>query len=802
MAIKEYDWDRTVKAVNPTNLTAGQLIELKSIMLGSGSVEAVQWSTVAATVQSTAEFDIDAGSGRGIRGDGWVVKLTFPFLAGATLNPRKILLSVTDDGHDDLGPVKRTRLIRGVQVIRRQVPNWQSSMVSQVSSNLEAYVQLEDEIYAATVINYVYAEEGYYGASKSGYSQIAVTVNSTVQTYPRPAVGWSVLQNERFTSNTARVKMVAYHRWGDQGRMIARIEFYATDESGNVTPTVTARAPTLSPKRKGKVFEEYVADLDISGLTNGQRALVTAIVYPWLGLPYNITTSGVNTSGALVTSRPNTPLRFVCDRTGAYGGAIAYVKAGASGGAVSSVEGTARSTPFPTPEQAFLACQTWNNANKGHNDHSGSIIRLMDDGAGGAVGHVMATNMSSLGVAAGKCVSVIEPDPLNTARAFISLAAGHRVVSPMTRWMVDIDVAAAGASLSGGSNMTGYYSYQSCTINYLVTGTSPFNYTQGIGAFLDVTLKGVTNAGQSPWTGFGTSRNQTSQLINCEMTEATINFSSTAATYLGCDFKNISLAEVNLTTQMQAWGYESSDGLIVANTMFRAMRNRHQLGNYQEYTCAAIIQNVSTYYGDGGLHFGFGNDGCLMPMTNVILMYNTIVGERLNIAYQDVAGARGIYKEAYLRANILNELNIKTGTYNIPTDSGIPGNCQNWKTTHHVGEFGNVVQNGSRNADAIGVEGVNPSWLGDSWPLVDGGSYKVGKLSGSAANSTSTGISFIDDQSGLAGAGGGNCQISGPINPAYSRVPAGRSSLSWDINGRPRLNDGRGASGAFERIDL
>ena len=134
-------------------------------------------------------------------------------------------------------------------------------------------------------------------------------------------------------------------------------------------------------------------------------------MFPWIGDASAVLDTSDAAKGAQGTVAAGsavdvhhgaTPLRFLRDRTGAYGGLAAWVKAGASSGAVGS-----SATPYPTV-QAALAGLAAANAARGHADHSGSTVWLMDDGGGGAVDHVIG---ASAATAAGKCWTDIRVDP-------------------------------------------------------------------------------------------------------------------------------------------------------------------------------------------------------------------------------------------------------------------------------------------------------------------------------------------------------------------------------------------------------
>jgi len=760
-------------------------------------------------VLGTTEIDVDPTAARGVDPNGWVAKVSVTYDGAATLDPTMLFVAVTDPGFDATGTTTVTRSIRGIRVLRHTVKTadattWETPNEAHVGDYLEAYIALDGEIYAGTTITNVFAGGGFYGAAPSGYVPLAGITNDSAFAYRKPGFSWVNFQHDLATGTDVYVEGAAQHYHAMNGQQVPRIEYTAKDSQGtpNVTATQTASLPELSTLITSAYKPEvYPARIPQAALTQGDLCFTNARVYPWIGdstAILDLEVDGVNTTGVLTTTQTQTPLRFVCDKTGGYGGAYAYVKAGASGGTVSATAATARAAPYPTIEGAAAAIQTFNNANKGHNDAGGAIIRLMDDGAGGTVGHVMAANWNN--VAYGNAYLTIEQDPLNTARAFINLptATVIRAVSGAVKFRVDIQsVGGNNTSIAGPpTNANSRFAYDGVTVNYTATGTTPFNYRQSIGHWRNSTVSGILGAGQCPFAGYGATadRNQTAAVHGCTITDSAVNLVIRAQSVLGGNYKSCSMSDF-LSGSI---AYDRMDGAVIQSVNFGSVTFNHIFGGplYPDYAKGIFIgQVVSEFYGSGSRHFGVGWDDNTSSIANALIDSVTFVGERLNYGYQDNAGAKGKAKDCHLTASICNEINIKTETYNIPTTSGFPGNTQNWKMLHHVGEFGNVVQNGSRNSDVMGSDGVNPSWLGDGAPVDGNNSWRVG----TGGNSTSTGIPFVDDKSGLAGTGGGDYRLTGTTNPAYDRVPAGKGRFRYDILGNLRFQDGSGAAGAYER---
>lgn len=266
--------------------------------------------------------------------NGWVAAATLPDDGASTFDPTRIVLTVTDPGYDASGATIVTRTIRGTAIVRRQYPNQAQRLNSASSGARTVYFALDDEIYAGSTVTAATAEAGYYGAAAAG--SVAGIVNGSTLAYPKPLFAWLNIQQERATGSGLAVEGVAYHRHGRNGQMVARIEFVGYDGT-NSAPTQTASAPALSDfQTKGQIVETYKATIPLAALAQAAICTVNAKVYPWIGdasAVLDLAADGLSWP----TANPQTPLRFLCDRTGGYGGAVACVKAGVTGGGVQAL---------------------------------------------------------------------------------------------------------------------------------------------------------------------------------------------------------------------------------------------------------------------------------------------------------------------------------------------------------------------------------------------------------------------------------------------------------------------------------
>lgn len=731
----------------------------------------------------------DATERLGIDGNGWVGRAMMPWLAGQTFDPTKIAITVTDPGFDAAGATTVSRTVYGGAVLRRQYTAQTSRQQANDGLTLTVYFSLQGQIYEGSTVVSAVAGAGFYGSAQAGL--IGNRVNQSTVAYPKPLVAFLNRQYDRATGALA-VEVAAYHAHARNGRQVARVEFVAKDAQAtpNVSATQVANAPALSSiQTRGGIVESYKAAIPLGDLQQGDVCTVNAKVYPWIGdasAVLDLEADGV----AWPTANPQTLLHFLNDKAGTYGGAIAYVKAGAAGGTVSLSDATARAAPFPTILAALAAVKAFNNANRGHNDHSGAAVFLMDDGAGGAVAHAVGGSLAA--ITAGNCWTEIKVDPLATGAVSVSLTATIQTAD-LLAW--NVNISHTGGNGLDGVNTNGNVRAAFDSLDLAVAATAvPINYRCGLTYVRNVTLTGATAVEQIFGVGYSTTRTQTALMLGVICEDATVSAQVKPFTMIGCRFKRIAFIENNYASIPNL---DSSDGAVIANNRLLDVRLASVWGNLQNITRGfALVQNVleRAVAASSIPALQVGGDDAARPMANVVMAHNTIpgvdTGARLNNFYNDSAGSVGVIKRGVQLFNIWAEYNCKTDTFTTKTT--LRGRVGNWRNRYGVDYAGNVIINGDSNGGGggAGFGAVDPdggNWLGEYMP--PGNVLKAG-----VAN-----VPFVNNKSGAAGAGGGDYALSGAANAAYARVPAGMAVLSYDLAGVARLNDGSGAAGAHER---
>lgn len=726
--------------------------------------------------------------------NGWVAKAVLPDDGASAFDPSKIVLTVSDPGFDSQGNATAIiRTITGTAIVRRQHPN-QAQRLNAASGGVRTvYFALSDDIYQGSTITGASASAGYYGAAAAG--MIASVTNASTLAYPKAQFAWMNTQHERVSASTCAVEGVAFHRHAMNGQQVACVRYQAMDAQGvpNLSPIATASAPQLSAiQTQGQIAEVWAADLSTATLAQGDLCRVNARVYPWIGdasAVLDLIADGIAVTGNCTTMNPQTPLRFLNDRTGGYGGLHAAVRIGASGGTVQASWEAATATPYATIQAAIAALVSANNAGKGHNNHSGSTVWLMETAPGGGAAHIIG---ASSGSAAGSCWTDIRPDPAatGTVKAVLSATAGQ---ASLLRWQVAIEVTGA-FNMNGGGGTGGnvMIALENMTLHHAAAASAPINFGFGIGFAKNLTLTGGANV-YPPFGGFSTNR--------CQMRAIGVIATDTVApsvgnangiypwTLIGCTF-------ANWQVQDNQWSFAANldtlDGGIVYNNRFTKMQTACLIASDGAPPYAArglaIVQNVFERSGTPSTAaLGIGNDGQVAPFANINEHHNTIPGTagsssiaRTNRAYADAAGAVGVQKRMTSRFNLFHEFNVKSDSFTSVT--AVTGRTGAWRYRYQVGCAGNVVVAGGSDGTTAPGEA---SWLGDAWPA-------DARPSGAA-------VTFANNAAGTGGAGGGDYALTGVGNHAYARVRPGAGVLRYDLGGNARANDGSGAAGAFER---
>jgi hypothetical protein len=735
---------------------------------------------------SSTDFG-DATARVGVNGDGWVAKVTLPYIAATTFDPTKISLVLSDPGFNAGGTTTVNRTIRGGKILRRQYTPG-GAQANPMSSNdgvtMQVWFSLIGDnaefavVYQGSTISSANAASGFYGSAVSG--SISGLTNSSTRPYLKPGVAWLNRQHEVTGSGGQYVELVAMHKHAKNNQQVARVEFIATDAHSNTAATQTCSVPTLSTLcTKGQPPEVYSATIPVTALTQADLCIVNAKVYPWIGdstAILDLSVDGLNTTGTYTTANPQTTLRFVNDKTGAYGAAHASVRAGVTGGTVQSTETASRATPFPDVASAQVAIAAFNNTRGDHTGYDGGHIWLMDDGSGGAVAHDISTNAFNTNTN-NKGLLEIKRSPSNTAAATVTLINNNTFVGWGLSWHVDFSIPAVGSKLlrtgDASGNTISYFNDLTITQD----GAGQANYEQNAG------IRNVTHVGAAinPMCNGGgpALRIEVNLWLGYICDSAALGSTTvTNRAIIGCALGGIQLGEADPATFPLM---SSQDGKIIVNNKFLKNTDASRVLDGIVTTRGLFIgQNVFERAGGSSQQLlSIADLGSDVAIDNIVVTSNTMAGNRFNLLYTDVSTK---LKRAWTRYNLLFQRNTKSDVYTADaTTTGRNGSCayingvDNWD----VCTFGD-----SNGAPAPGLG----NWIGEYWanPTM----VKVG-----VANVTFT----TDASQNGSNTGGGDYSLTGSSNAAYATVPAGMCPFKYDIAGNARRTDGSGASGAYER---
>ena len=209
----------------------------------------------------------------------------------------------------------------------------------------------------------------------------------------------------------------------------------------------------------------------------------------------------------------------------------------------------------------------------------------------------------------------------------------------------------------------------------------------------------------------------------------------------------------------------------------------------------AFVQNVweNTYNGDTQPMWLFsGDNGSATPVNNVMSWNNTLVGGRINRAYNET-GTTTYLRQAWAEVgNILDFNAIKSDTFGTPSAARVG----NWYELYGSGNRSDAYLDSSFTTDA--GQFCNEFWgLNSYGGTITGGGTQPPTCSTNAY----TVAAFKNRQSYIgsgAGAGGGDYHLKSN-SVAVNLFASMSQTLPYDISGQLRNNSGWGSAGAYEQ---
>lgn len=700
----------------------------------------------------------------------------------APLTTPKVTLTVTSPGYDSAGAATTvTRTVWGTVALRKPYPNETANDETVSGSDVTVRLALSELIYADDTVTLT-CLSGLYtagGTPSNAKSSFAVT-NQSTKAAPLVIARWLTVPFQK-AGSSFDVELCVVHQFGRSNKMVNAVKFIATGRTSAATSnvTVTSMAASNVATRAGYKVPVFRGTVDLSGMTQGELVDIKAICYPFIGASFDTATYGEAWPSPNLTQY----CTVLCDKAGNYSSAIAYVSTtGNDGtGVVSSNAATAAASPFATLKGAGDAIKTWNNANGNptHNDCDGGEIRLMS-GTHTGLGATWQTTHNN------KCWLKVTYDPSAGLRVPVIQANSGQKLAPNMVWWNGLTINAITSNTTfvdglDSSSIARFHWVDACDSTGINSG-GPLWYR--------LTLFATNyNASQIGDIAHSSASKQHYPLhAGCTYDGRVEYYGMFGCYWSGAthplDVSNLATAAVTPVGEM-----------FVGNVCKPTGSGAYLPGGMRDIGARgyAIVQNVFERYTSVNVTVRFSGDGLTNTVDNAVLAYNTSVGGRWNMLYNDSGTAEHI-KYGVALYNLTYEFNNKRDTFPHPTDGKNGNRVGNWSVSHHCGFKGNVVMKNTSNGDSTANA---DSWFGEFFNLDETNL----SLSNATQAADGTAVGFVDYKAittnGTAGTGGGNYNLTSS-STAKSRVRSGMSMLPIDIAGNARLNNGVGACGAYE----
>jgi len=722
-------------------------------------------------------------TGVAVRSDGWSADVyisglntngTYSYGLGsnaALTGSEKLRIALTSQGFDDTGTATTVpRIVVGTKRVRKPYPDDLAGDETLDSGVLRVRVALSDYVYSgdsnltATLVAGLYAQGG---TNSAAASSVTVTNYSTVA-YPKPIANWS-WPGWQLLNTTTDLRVVAFHRHGQSGRPVRAVKF--TLIGGGMTNTaISTRPEIVSGAGDAVPVQEYVGRVDTSGFTNETIVTTHFAAYPWIGDAASVldTSDGVNAPISPLYGRQTN----IVDRLGTYGYAVAVVATNgndSTGVATTRASFTTNSPPaaFLTINKAAKAIQATNNTLYGRNRAEGIIYVH----AGNYQWAGSANSVSGVGYT----WCEVRQYPGETSRTWvITNSVSDKYLSQDTKTKV------VGASITspttGAFDLTTDLWIDDCVVN--TAGTATFYRLNN----WRVTRSTITalNQGLRPYS----TGNYPCSLIRGNTISGISDFVQFYV-YVG-NYRTASDQSGAATIDWFAtMGTPMSAPIMAFNQFLKYTNNTAPpvyIGQGRTNTVgSAIVCNLIEMAGttsQPALQVGADNaTATSQALDNVILWNNTVVGQRVNVAYNDsttAAPSRALWS---MRGNVFEDGNIKSDTFTTANAA----RTGNWPAVWGVGSSGNVW---AENFSAGVPGGFVPEFLGIN-------SYIPAIVSATPITSGTNTVGWLRffDRQAYVGTGGASATGLGNYRLLSDSPAIGRESdltTPYDIAGNAR----------------
>ncbi|MEE9355292.1 MAG: PKD domain-containing protein, partial [Methylococcaceae bacterium] len=723
--------------------------------------------------------------------EGWSMSVTIQgFKKNGTyiLDPEgtpKVRLKVFSEGYDKNGnSTVVERSLIATKAVRKVYPDDGELNETETGTSLIVHLALNKPIYnddknggtatsgqnpVVTFSRGWYQDREEIGSSLEAKETIIEAVNESTLDYPKVIGNWA-WPGWDTVDQDFDLEAVFFHGHAIDQKPVALVEFDATDDSGNNSPQKLTNDLIISKKNDRNPVLVYSATMDVSSLASGELIKARFRAYPWVGDEDSILDSD---SGTEKPSPLYGPYHLFNDKDGLYGSSVAYVDVNGSdtSGMVDDVaqSATVKNFPFQTIAAAVNAIKAFNELNFGRNDPSGSTVYLNAGTHNWIDGNVTESLTGST------YLTITKAPEVDKSEAIISSTGTRNILNAPFLKIEDVTISRSQISTTGNllrGSADQVIWLDNCQIEGLGHINGPTVYLYGNAYFTNNIINEANNIFE-----FGATSAVSALIRNNE-----IRNSGRLHPYvlLGNNIfdTRVLLDSVNENIPL-------FDNSVIAFNKFLDLSNfAISFAASQNISHGfGLVQNLIERSGSGPSPvLQMSGDGSKTTTNHVIMWHNTIVGERSNLYYNDVGEEAYRQSNMSMVGNIMNEFNIKSDTFNHPVEHQNPARTGNWEPLYGAGYYGNLSHTGAT-SDAFQYEffGLSSIW------------NQVGPNDDPKQD-----FVFIHDASFGTGDGTGNGDYGIKENSLADNLMNSQQVLPYDLKGVVRLNNCKGAAGAFE----
>lgn len=757
-----------------------------------------QGDILSVNIDSTghvAVIEIDSFGTSGSMSSGFLTN-THTLLTASTPN---VNITCYSKGFDDDGNFTYiTRSIVGTKFVRKVFPSQSfADETTGSNGNLLCKINLSDYIYSEDTGSISIATGFYTSASiqSNELTDFTISNSSSIQ-YPKVIGNWYWPCWDIATGSHYKLRMGAFHRSAEQGRPVRFVKFIATDNSGNTVSSSIYNVTIDSGGSVGNPIPEYIYDLPLESLTQGQVITCSFKAYPWYGnndsildttlSPYTHSVSGLGT--------PYYANIYVLnDKNNSYGKTVCVVDSvlgnDSTGLPIDSASFDPLSPPpaFATIGKAASSASNYNNTVRGRNDVGNAVIYLQSGS------HRWLGSSNSYGTTPLTYITITSLPGVDRTLVLVSGSAGNTDITDRIKFE-NVSITQTGnSSVSSGVN---YLWVDNCYISS--SGNAPFHNNRNM-----IITRNTVQLLQQNFVPFAGTTGMFTLIRGNYFSCSHAKYPGTRGcfNYIGNRAERgtalFTVDDGNMyRTSWHLNNMPTASNVIFAYNSFYKMRaagntavsiydyNNIAGDTAQEFHGCAIVQNIIEHIDDSTASpciwvAADGNFGDYVH--HVLSWHNVIVGQRQSWGYND-SGSNVKWKINWqAKNNICDAHGTKTDWF-TGYGFGDPNRIGNFSIINGVGHKGNWWGHFGNVGAQFELEFCG---LNSVIPVV--GSYPINY------------IQYIDRKSATAtsdGSGSGNYQLSAS-SPAVT-FGSGKYDyiLPYDINGNPR-NETTTYPGAF-----